>query len=49
MESLGEEHYKQDTNDDDQGGHGIHEPQKDEQEDPDKVAIFEWVNILSLH
>ena len=46
------EHYEQDTNDDDQGAQisgmmkedssdVIHEPQKEEEKDPDKVAIFE--------
>ena len=45
METQGEEHYKQDTYDDDQdeqkSDHGIDELQMEEQEEPDKVAIFE--------
>ena len=52
METQGEEHYEQDANDDDEGAQisemmkddssdVIHEPQKEEEKDPDKVAIFE--------
>ena len=48
----GQEHYEQDTYDDDLSGqisertgedlsHGIHELQWEEREEPDKVAIFE--------
>ena len=57
METHEEEHYEQDTYNDDQSGQisdvmkkdfspGIHELQIEKQEEPDKVAIFEWVNIL---
>ena len=54
-EIQGQEYYKQDTYDDDLGGqisetteddlsHGIYELKMEEKEEPDKVAIFEWVN-----
>ncbi|XP_015778959.1 PREDICTED: uncharacterized protein LOC107356850 [Acropora digitifera] len=52
LETQEDEHYEQETYDDDQGGQisdvmkkdfsfGIHELQIERQEDPDKVAIFE--------
>ena len=58
METQEEEHYEQDTYDDDKRGqisevikkdfsHAMQELQKEENQD--KVAIFEWVNILSWH
>lgn len=54
-EIQGQECYKQDTYDDDLGGqrsetteddlsHGIYELKMEEQEEPDNVTIFEWVN-----
>ncbi|XP_044180813.1 uncharacterized protein LOC114963733 [Acropora millepora] len=61
MEIQGQEHFKQDTYDEDLGGqisetteeylsHGIYELQMEKQEQPDKVAIFEGtVKIEGFH
>ena len=56
-EIQGQEYYKQDSYDDDLDGQiseateedlSHYELKMEEQEQPDKVALFEWVNIKPL-